>query len=89
MTYETCYIIQTSESTYVKTYDHIDMDKFFYEVSKHLAFADCSNERILFICWRGHEIQYAGWRPGMRYEYIDLDKNRETIWVGDFPEWDH
>jgi hypothetical protein len=84
---ETFYVVETNEETYVKAYEHIDMDKFFYEVSKHLAFADCSDERIITIYWKGNEIQYAGWQPNMRYEY----KNRQnkTIWVGDFPEWDH
>jgi hypothetical protein len=82
-------IVRNSEETYVSTYDDsIDMDKFFYEVSKRIAFSDCADETVLFICWRGHEIEYFGWQPNMRYEFIDLN-DCKVIWVGDFPEWDH
>ena len=81
-------IVRNSEETYVLTYDaSIDMDKFFYAVSKRIAFSDCADETVLFICWRGHEIEYAGWQPNMRYEY--KNQRGKTIWVGNFPEWDH
>lgn len=83
-------IIRASEETYVHVYnDSIDMDKFFYDVSKRIAFDDCSDETVIFICWRGHNIHYIGWQPNMRYEYVDADAGNKTIWVGDFPEWDH
>ena len=69
------------------THDGIDMDKFFYEVSKRIAFDDCTEEAVVKIYYRGKEVIYAGWQPGMIFEYKDLDGN--TIWVGDFPHWDH
>ena len=89
MAYNTFYIIRDSEGTYVKAYDRIDMDKFFYEVSKCIAFSDCSDANVLAIFWKGHEIYYSGWKLKNRHEYRDLDAGGETIWVRDFPEWDH
>ena len=69
------------------TYEQIDTDKFFYEISKQYAFDDCSGNDIIAIFLRGKEVQYAGWQPCMRFEYKDLNGN--TVWVGDFPDWDH
>ena len=69
------------------TYEKIDIDKFFYEISKRIAFDDCSGEEIIAIFWHGKEVQYVGWQPMMRYEYKNLGGN--TVWVGEFPEWDH
>lgn len=70
-----------------ETYGTIDMDKFFYAVSKRIAFDDLSGETVQKIYFRGKEVEYAGWQPGMKYEYTDLKGN--TIWVGTFEEWDH
>ena len=70
-----------------ETYMGIDMDKFLYAVSKRIAFDDCSGETVQKIYFKGKELKYAGWKPGMRYEYTDLDGN--TVWVGSFEEWDH
>lgn len=69
------------------TYEHIETDKFFCEISRRYAFDDCSGEDIIAIFWRGKEIEYAGWQPCMKFEYKDLNGN--TVWVGEFPEWDH
>jgi hypothetical protein len=82
------YIYLDYEGNYaVKAYDKIDTDKFFYEVSKKIAFDDCTQEIVIDIFWKGSRIMYAGWQPGMKYEYKNLDG--DTIWVGYFPEWDH
>ena len=64
-----------------------DKDIFFYEVSKILAFDDCSNETVKAIYFNNHPIHYVGWQPNMKYEYKDLNGN--TVWVGEFPQWDH
>jgi hypothetical protein len=69
------------------TYEHIDTDKFFYEISKRIAFDDITDESVVAIFWRGKEIRYAGWQPCMKYEYKDLGGS--TVWLGNFPEWDH
>ena len=68
-------------------YEHIDIDKFFYEISKRIAFDDCTGELVIAIFWQGRQVEYAGWQPCMRYEYIN--RNGNTVWVGEFPEWDH
>lgn len=82
------YLYRDSEGILInKFYPHIDTDKFFYEVSRRIAFSDCSNEEVLIIIWHGKEIEYAGWKPNMVYEYKDLDGN--TVWVGQFENWDH
>lgn len=69
------------------SFNNIDMDKFFYEVSRRIAFDDCTEETVRKIYYKGKEVFYVGWQPGMRFEYQDLVGN--TIWVGDFPNWDH
>lgn len=68
-------------------YHYIDINKFFREVSRKYAFADCSDEEVITIFWKGKEVEYAGWQVNMVYEYKDLDGN--TMWVGQFSEWDH
>jgi hypothetical protein len=82
------YLYRDSEGIIMSVfYPHIDTDKFFCEISRRIAFDDCSNEEILNIIWQGKEVEYVGWQPCMKYEYRDLDGN--TVWVGEFPEWDH
>lgn len=60
---------------------------FFTEVSKKICFHDLDDSTVRKIFYKGKEVRYAGWQPGMKYEYKDLDGN--TIWVRNFPEWDH
>lgn len=82
------YIYTDAEGiAHCETFGKIDMDMFFYKVSKRIAFDDLSDETVQKIYYKGKEVEYAGWQPCMKYEYADLDGN--TIWVGDFPEWDH
>lgn len=71
----------------MQTFGKIDMDLFFYNVSKRIAFDDLADETVQKIYFRGKEVEYAGWQPCMKFEYKDLDGN--TIWVGQFEEWDH
>lgn len=82
------YIYSDSEGTFYNvTYGKIDMDKFFFEISKRIAFDDCTDEVIHKIYYKGKEIEYVGWQSGMKFEYKDLDGN--TVWVGVFEHWDH
>lgn len=62
-------------------------DFFFGKVSKKICFDDLDDETVVKIYFKGKEVEYAGWQPGMKYEYKDLDGN--TVWVGYFEEWDH
>ena len=86
--YSASFTYRTAEgNTYVKTYELVDMYKFFHDISNVIAFGDCTNYTITNICFDGKEIEYAGWQQGMRFEYKDLDGN--TVWVGVFEHWDH
>jgi hypothetical protein len=85
---DTFIVYENSEgSTEVWAFEKIDMDKFFYRISKHYAFSDCSMEHITRIYYKGKEIEYVGWQPNMKFEY--KDRNSNTIWIGEFPEWNH
>ena len=82
------YIYTDSEgNAYTKVYDKIGIDKFFTEISRRIAFGDCSDEKIITIYWKGKAIEYAGWKPNMVFEYKDLEG--KTIWLGYFEEWNH
>lgn len=86
--YTASYIYKTSEGiAYSKAFKQIDIDKFFTEVSNIIAFGDCTDYTVINICFDGKGVEYRGWQSGMRFEYEDMDCN--TIWVGNFPEWDH
>ena len=63
------------------------VDRFFTDVSRTLAFNDCTNEKVLDIIWNGERVHYVGWTPGMVYGYKDKDHN--LVWEGSFPDWDH
>lgn len=86
--YPASYTYRTNEGiSYTKEFDHIDIDKFFTEVSNVIALDDCTDYTVTYILFNGKEVYYAGWQPKMVYEYKDSDGN--TVWVGNFPEWDH
>lgn len=73
---------------HVKTYDaFVSEDAFFTQVSKHICFDDLDDTNVHKIFYKGKEVIYAGWQPGMKFEYKDLDGN--TVWVGYFEHWDH
>jgi hypothetical protein len=68
-------------------YGHDDTNEFFRDVSYKICFDDCTDETVEKIFWQGKEVHYAGWQPGMKFEYKDLDGN--TVWIGYFEHWDH
>lgn len=65
-----------------------DADKALYDASNMICFGDCSGVSVKRIVICGHEVEYAGWQPGMLYEFIDKE-TKETIWSCSFPRWDH
>lgn len=68
-------------------YDSID--EMFTAVSKIYCFADCDDTyRVCKIIAWGKEVKYAGWQPGMVYEYRCVENN-ELAWEGCFPHWEH
>lgn len=72
---------------HTKVYDKIDMDKFFCEISKRIAFSDCSGEEVTKIYWKGKEVTYLGWQSHMTFQYIN--SKGTIIWSGMFENWDH
>lgn len=65
----------------------VEANQFFEDVSNQIAFGDCSGVTVQKIYFKGKEVEYVGWQPGMKFQYKDLDGN--TVWVGNFLEWDH
>lgn len=74
-------------NTYAKHFGNVEKHFFFTNVSKKICFADCDGDTVNKIYFRGKEVHYVGWQPGMKYEYADTEGN--TVWVGHFDEWDH
>lgn len=70
-----------------EAFSRISEHQFFTKVSRRIAFDDLDDITVQKIFYKGKEVEYMGWQPGMKYEYKDLDGN--TVWVGEFPEWDH
>ena len=58
------------------------------KVSQIICFSDCSDEHVTKIVYRGREVEYAGWKPGMVYEFCDVETG-EIVWSCSFPHWDH
>lgn len=82
------YTYMTDAGThYVKDFPSTSADAFFREVSNIIAFGDCSGDTVVHIFFDGKPIEYVGWQKNMFFEYQDLDG--ETVWSGNFPEWDH
>lgn len=82
------YIYTDSEGiAHSENCDNVDLDMFLYKVSKRIAFDDIDGITVQKIYFRGKELEYAGWQPGMKFEFTDL--NGKTVWVGQFEEWDH
>ena len=59
-----------------------------YAAAKAYCFSDCSDEEVVAIFANGRELEYAGWKPGMRYVFRDVE-TKEIVWERSFPEWDH
>jgi hypothetical protein len=72
---------------HMQTFGQCTDDQFFTSVSKRICFDDLTDEHMQKIYYKGKEVEYVGWQRGMRFEYKDLNGN--TVWVGDFPHWDH
>ena len=82
------YIYTDSEGdAHSVTFGQIDIDRFFTAVSEKICFDDLDNSVMQKIYYKGKEVRYTGWQSKMVYEYKDLDGN--TVWLGNFPEWDH
>ena len=72
---------------YTKKFTLENCEMMMYQVAKMICFSDCSDERVTKIVYRGREIEYSGWQPGMVMEFVD--SNGEVAWGGCFEQWDH
>ena len=86
-TCETFFVVEHEDGIYIRGLDEGSYDQWFTQLAKILAFDDCSGERVLYIMYKGKELHYTGWKPGMLYEFAD--KKGNVIWSASFPEWDH
>lgn len=86
-TCETFFVVEYEDGIYIRGLDEGSYDQWFTQLAKTIAFDDCSGERVLYIMYKGKELHYTGWKPGMLYEFAD--KKGNIIWSNSFPEWDH
>ena len=64
-------------------------EEMFYEAAKFYAFDDLdTGMRITKISCEGDLCHYLGYQPDMVIEFV-WNTNGETVWSGQFPEWDH
>lgn len=68
-------------------YSRFGAEVMMRKVCQIIAFSDCTDERVTKIVYRGREIEYIGWQPGMKYEFAD--SNGIIRYSASFPEWDH
>lgn len=61
---------------------------FFRTVAERYAFSDCSDDRVLEIVFDGCRIEYAGWQPGMLYDFREASTGL-VVFSERFPQWDH
>ena len=84
----TSYVVRSGDEFYiVSPKDSNEINSWFAELARILAFSDCSKEEIILIIYEGKEIHYVGWQPDMLYEFADEAGN--IIWSNSFPQWDH
>ena len=76
-----------SEDVVTRNFTKADCEKMMRQVCKTICFSDCTDERVTKIVYRGREIEYNGWQPGMNMEFVDA--NRVVRYSGCFPEYDH
>lgn len=89
--YSNCYILRNREDgeIMVKSYDKEQSEVMMRDVSKHICFFDCDDiYEVIKIVYKGREVEYTGWQPGMvmSYEYTETG---DEAWSGCFPQWDH
>lgn len=87
--YEYCFYDYDNEieETVHKSYTKAEAEIMMRRICKVLAFSDCTDEHIGKIVYRGREVEYIGWQPGMVYEFAD--SNGVVRYSAAFPEYDH
>lgn len=64
-----------------------DIDKFFYVVSRVIAFRDDTDIEIYGITMNDKPIHYTGWQPNCIFTYEDEDGN--VVYENHYPQFDH
>lgn len=86
-----CYILRDREDgeVIVKTYDEDQADVMMRNVSKVICFSDCDDTfEVIKIVYKGREVEYTGWQPGMVMSY-EYTATGDEAWSCCVPEWDH
>lgn len=77
------------ETGEVKRTYYKDADEVGYWASKYICFNDIDETyRVTKIVMDSREVSYAGWIPGMHFEYYD-NETHEVVAHYEFPDWDH
>ena len=89
--YSNCYILRDREDgeVIVKTYDDDKANTMMRDVSKVICFSDCDDTfEVVKIVYKGREVEYAGWQPGMVMDFKDKETGIST-WGCCRPDWEH
>lgn len=62
-------------------------DAMFTKVAKMICYADCTGIEVEYIAINDCRYDYAGWQPGMLFEFLDEDGC--SYWSQSFPGWEH
>jgi hypothetical protein len=72
----------------MKYFEKGDVGALCHKAAQYYAWRDCDDTyRIDEIKCDGREIYYAGWQPGMLFEFVSEDGG--LVYSAEFPEWDH
>ena len=89
--YSNCYILRDRDDgeVIVKTYNDDKANTMMRDVSKFICFSDCDDTyEVVKIVYKGREVEYAGWKPGMVMEFNDKETGI-LAWGCCRPDWEH
>jgi hypothetical protein len=79
---------ETGEKIY-KYFEKGDIGSLCYAAAQYYAWSDCDDTYALEeIMYDGVELEYAGWQPGMLFEFFE-PKSGKIVYSNEFPQWDH
>ena len=88
---QTCVVLRdrdTGEKIY-KYFEKGDVNGVCYYAAKFYAWNDCDDTyEIEMIKCDGAELEYAGWQPGMLFEFFEVESGK-IVYSAEFPQWDH
>lgn len=66
-----------------------DCEEVLYDAASFYAYSDCDDScEIMMIVADGIPLRYVGWKPGMRFEFVNTDTN-EVAAVRYYPDLEH